>query len=46
VDRPEVYRQQGGGVVLAEGADWIEATRELRDPSTRHELDSAKSGGA
>jgi len=31
VDRPELYRQRSGGVVLPRDADWIEATKELRE---------------
>ena len=30
VDHPEVYRQRSGGVILPEGADWVETTSELR----------------
>jgi hypothetical protein len=30
VERPEVYRCRSGGVVLPRSADWLEATRELR----------------
>lgn len=30
VDNPEVFRQRGGGVVLARSADWVKATDELR----------------
>lgn len=30
VDRPEVYRCRSGGVILPRDADWLEATRELR----------------
>lgn len=30
VDTPEVYGVRSGGVFLPEGADWIEATRDLR----------------
>ncbi len=30
VDQPQVYRQRSGGVVLPRSADWLEATRALR----------------
>jgi len=30
VDNPEVYRHRSGGVVLPRDADWLEATKELR----------------
>lgn len=30
VDDPQVYRVRSGGVLLPIGADWVEATRELR----------------
>ncbi len=47
VDNPEVYRQRGGGVILPNGADWLEATKELRAAFVAHpELDPAMSGGA
>jgi phenylpropionate dioxygenase-like ring-hydroxylating dioxygenase large terminal subunit len=31
VDRPEVYRQRSGGVILPRDADWLEATKRLRE---------------
>jgi phthalate 4,5-dioxygenase oxygenase subunit len=31
VDRPEVYHQKSGGIVLPRSADWWEATREIRE---------------
>ena len=34
VDDPEVYRHRSGGVVLPREADWLEATRELRQAFT------------
>jgi hypothetical protein len=35
-----------GGVILDEGADWVEATRELRKAYVEHpELDPAVVGG-
>ncbi|MQA86049.1 MAG: Rieske 2Fe-2S domain-containing protein [Streptosporangiales bacterium] len=47
VDEPEVYRQRSGGVILPEGADWIEATKGLRRTDVEHpELDPMLSGGA
>lgn len=47
VDNPEAYRLRAGGVYLPEGADWIEATRELRTAFVEHpELDPTLSGGA
>jgi hypothetical protein len=46
VDRPDVYRQRSGGVILDQDADWIEATRELRQAYAAHpELDPAVVGG-
>jgi len=30
VDNPEVYRHRSGGVVLPRAADWLEATKGLR----------------
>ncbi|HEY8695692.1 MAG TPA: Rieske 2Fe-2S domain-containing protein [Chloroflexota bacterium] len=47
VDNPEVYRVRSGGVFLPHGADWVEATKELRKALVDHpELDPAVSGGA
>lgn len=31
VDNPELYRQRSGGVILPRDADWIEATKDLRE---------------
>jgi phenylpropionate dioxygenase-like ring-hydroxylating dioxygenase large terminal subunit len=46
VDRPEAYRQRSGGVILDEGADWIEATRDLRRAYATHpDLDPSIVGG-
>ena len=46
VDRPEAYRQRSGGVILDEGADWVEATAELRRAYVEHPgLDPAVTGG-
>jgi hypothetical protein len=46
VDRPEVYRQRSGGVILDEDADWVEATQGLREAYVEHpELDPAVVGG-
>jgi len=45
VDDPEVYRVRSGGVFLPEGADWVEATRELRQAFVEHpELDPTLNG--
>ncbi len=45
-ERPEVYQQRSGGVILDEGADWVEATTELRRAYVDHpELDPAIVGG-
>ena len=45
VDDPEVYRVRSGGVLLPDGADWVEATRELRQAFVEHpELDPALNG--
>jgi phthalate 4,5-dioxygenase oxygenase subunit len=44
-EHPEVYRQRSGGVILPEGVDWIDATRELRQAYVDHpELDPAMAG--
>ena len=40
VDHPEIYRQRSGGTFLPEGANWFEATAELRRAYVDHpELD-------
>ena len=45
VDRPDVYRQRSGGVILPEGVNWVEATQELRTAYVPHpELDPALAG--
>jgi nitrite reductase/ring-hydroxylating ferredoxin subunit len=45
VDDPGAYRVRSGGVFLPEGADWVEATRELRKAFVEHpELDPALNG--
>jgi hypothetical protein len=45
VDAPEAYRVRSGGVLLPEGADWVEATRELRTAFLDHkDLDPALNG--
>jgi phenylpropionate dioxygenase-like ring-hydroxylating dioxygenase large terminal subunit len=45
VDTPEAYRVRSGGVLLPEGADWVDATRELRTAFVDHkELDPALNG--
>jgi phthalate 4,5-dioxygenase len=45
VDRPEVYRVRSGGVVLPEGADWLQATADLRQAFVSHpELDPTRAG--
>lgn len=36
VDEPDVYRVRSGGVFLPDGADWIEATEELRKAYVAH----------
>jgi phenylpropionate dioxygenase-like ring-hydroxylating dioxygenase large terminal subunit len=36
VDAPAVYAVRSGGVVLPRGADWIDATRELRRAGIEH----------
>jgi phenylpropionate dioxygenase-like ring-hydroxylating dioxygenase large terminal subunit len=46
VDDPAVYAVRSGGAVLPRGADWIEATRELRKAGVEHpELTRAVLGG-
>ncbi len=45
VDTPEAYRVRSGGVLLPNGTDWVEATRELRRAFVDHpELDPALNG--
>jgi phenylpropionate dioxygenase-like ring-hydroxylating dioxygenase large terminal subunit len=45
VDTPEAYRVRSGGVLLPEGADWVESTRELRQAFVDHkDLDPALNG--
>jgi nitrite reductase/ring-hydroxylating ferredoxin subunit len=45
VDTPEAYRVRSGGVLLPEGADWVEATRQLRTAFVDHkDLDPALNG--
>jgi phthalate 4,5-dioxygenase oxygenase subunit len=45
VDDPEVYRVRSGGVLLPKGADWVEATRGLRQAFVEHpELDPTLNG--
>jgi hypothetical protein len=45
VDDPEVYRVRSGGVFLPNGADWVEATRELRMAFVEHaQLDPTLNG--
>lgn len=46
VDHPEAYRQRSGGVILDTDADWIEATKELRQAYVNHSgLNVAVVGG-
>src|SRR5918912_2841636 len=45
VEDPAVYRVRSGGVFLPPDADWVEATRELRQAFVEHpELDPALNG--
>jgi len=45
VDDPDVYRVRSGGVFLPPDADWVDATRELRQAFVEHpELDPALNG--
>jgi hypothetical protein len=45
VDDPEVYRVRSGGLFLPRGADWVEATRELRAAFVEHpQLDPTLNG--
>jgi hypothetical protein len=45
VDDPDAYRVRSGGVFLPPDADWVEATRELRQAFVEHpELDPALNG--
>ena len=45
VDDPGAYRVRAGGVFLPPDADWVEATRELRQAFVEHpELDPALNG--
>ena len=36
VDDPGVYQVRSGGAILPRGADWLEATRELRRAGVTH----------
>ncbi len=46
VDNPEFYGVRSGGVFLPRGADWLQATEDLRKAFVEHpELDPAISGG-
>ena len=36
VDHPEAYAVRSGGVFLPKGADWLEATSELREAFVHH----------
>jgi hypothetical protein len=46
VDHPEAYAVRGGGVILPNGADWLEATAELRKACVNHpELDPSVASG-
>jgi phthalate 4,5-dioxygenase oxygenase subunit len=46
VDDPEAYAVRGGGVLLPNGADWLQATAELRKAFVNHpELDPTVAGG-
>jgi nitrite reductase/ring-hydroxylating ferredoxin subunit len=46
VDHPAGYAVRSGGVILDEGADWVEETKELRRGYVEHpELDPAIVGG-
>jgi phthalate 4,5-dioxygenase len=45
VDDPAAYRVRSGGVLLPQGADWVESTRELRKAFVDHpQLDAALNG--
>jgi phthalate 4,5-dioxygenase len=45
VDDPSIYRVRSGGVFLPADADWVEATRELRQAFVEHPaLDPALNG--
>jgi phenylpropionate dioxygenase-like ring-hydroxylating dioxygenase large terminal subunit len=45
VDDPESYRVRSGGIFLPKGADWVEATRELRKAFVEHpQLDPTLNG--
>ena len=41
VDEPHVYRTRSGGIVLPRGADWQEATKDLRWPQVKVEEQQA-----
>ena len=46
VDTPAAYMQRSGGVVLPHGADWIAATKHLRQAGVDHpQLSRAVLGG-
>jgi phthalate 4,5-dioxygenase len=44
-EHPEVYRQRSGGVLLAEGADWVAAIEELRRAYLTHADLNLAAGG-
>jgi hypothetical protein len=45
VDNPHIYGVRSGGVILPEGADWLEATSELRKAFVEHpQIDPAVAG--
>ena len=45
VDNPRGYRMRSGGAFLPQGADWLEASRDLREAFVDHpEIDPAIKG--
>jgi phthalate 4,5-dioxygenase len=45
VDSPEAYRVRSGGVLVPEGTNWVDATRELRQAFVEHpERDTSPNG--
>lgn len=45
ISDPEVYRQRSGGIVLPNGADWLEGTKDLREGTAQPTADPQLSAG-
>ncbi|MBV9577912.1 MAG: hypothetical protein JO057_04900, partial [Chloroflexi bacterium] len=45
VDDPQAYAVRSGGIVLADGADWVQSTEQLRRAFVEHSgLDASIAG--